>query len=122
MIFDKTLTLNIDVINTIENELKMLGFKKFKTTEDGFVFKKNPKYPDITIDKSHNSYDNSITYDLTIEESYDYETILKINFTENNVFISTEDNRKTIYAKYFKNEIRKHKIKKLFESDGNTEG
>ncbi len=122
MNFDNTLTLNIDVINNIEKELKLLGFKKFKTSENDYIFKKSTKYPNINIEKSFNNYDKSITYKLPVIDRWDYETILKINFTDKNEFISFEDSRKTIYAKYFNNEIRKYKVKKLLDSDGNTEG
>jgi hypothetical protein len=118
MIFDNTLSLDNKELHTIEKELKSIGFKKYKTSENGFVFKNNPKYPNLSIEKSF-SYNDKLNYGIKIGDDWNTETILSLQLnSEKDVILSVEDYRKNIYSKYFNNEIRKQKVKKLLNPDG----
>lgn len=117
---DNTLTMNIDIINVIEHELKIFGFKKYKSTEKTYIFKNNPKYPLISIKKDFDTnYSNSISFyieDYTVD--WEGVPIIIIKFNDDNSIVeSITDNRSSVYPKYFMNEVRKHRIKKLLESD-----
>ena len=122
--FDKTMSLEIKEINSFEDEIKSIGFKKFKTGKNDYVFKNKEKFPLITIEKSLSEWSSgkrleyNISYDDNNNNTYDFDNIIDIDFTPNTFnIIKLVDLRKNVYTKYFNNEIRKRKIKNLLDGD-----